>query len=167
VVGRVNWNKTLVDGHYEITNPTRVTCQGPAPETAREPSQQKTVAAVAAPPVVGAELARPPNPPQGTRTWVGRYEDSRGAGEVTLTLLRGESTVSGSWKLRTGGGGPVTGLVEGGGRRLQLRMENIAPECPGLFDAVAEVADTALTATYRGNDCQGAVTSGRLDLHVQ
>jgi hypothetical protein len=26
--------------------------------------------------------------------WVGRYQDSRGAGDMTLELMRGESTVS-------------------------------------------------------------------------
>jgi hypothetical protein len=75
--------------------------------------------------------------------------------------------MSGTWKFRTGGSGPITGLIEAGGRRVQLRMENIAPECPGTFDGSAEISDTAMMATYRGKDCVGAVTDGKLELRPQ
>ena len=81
--------------------------------------------------------------------------------------MRGESTVSGTWKMRTGGGGPVTGIVEPNAGRVQLRLENIAAECPGLLEGSAEIADTTFTATYHGHDCQGPVTGGRLELHPQ
>jgi len=47
---------------------------------------------------------------------------------------------------------------------MQLRMENIAPECPGTFEGAGELDDTSLVATYRGNDCEGAVTEGKLEL---
>ena len=79
--------------------------------------------------------------------------------------MRGESAVSGTWQLRTGGGGPLTGTLEAGGRRLQLRMENTAPECPGLVEGWMEISDTTLIGTYHGQDCQGPVSNGRLELH--
>ena len=97
----------------------------------------------------------------------GLIDQTRGAGDVTFTLVRGESTVSGTWKLRTGGGGPITGLLDETGRQMQLRMENIAPECPGIFEGSAELNDTSMVATYRGRDCEGTVTSGRLELRPQ
>jgi len=100
----------------------------------------------------------------GSASWVGRYQDSRGVGDIVISLVRGESTVSGTWRLRTGGGGPVTGTIEAGGRRLQLRMENTSPECPGLLEAWMEITETALVGTYHGKDCDGSVSNGRLEL---
>jgi hypothetical protein len=101
----------------------------------------------------------------GAGMWIGRYQDSRGSGDITVSLVRGESTVSGTWQLRTGGGGPLTGVPEAGGRRLQLRMENTARECPGLFEGWMEIGETALVGTYHGKDCEGPVSDGRLELH--
>jgi hypothetical protein len=178
VVGKLIWNRALVDGHFEINNPSSVTCR-PEPRalaSGTQPSQPAQMAPQPPPaqpaPVQPAPPART-EPPRaqaravGSSVWVGRYQDSRGAGDVSFTLVRGESTVSGTWKLRTGGGGPVTGVVEAGGRRMQLRMENIAPECPGLLEGSAEITDTNIVATYRGKDCEGAVTGGRLELRLQ
>lgn len=167
VVGTLIWNKALVDGHYEINDPSSVTClavAGAAPDTPARPE--------AAPPLQTGRPARQELPRGqarvvGSSVWVGRYTDNRGAGDVTFTLMRGESTVAGTWKLRTGGGGPVTGTVEPGGRRVLLRMENIAPECPGTFEGSAEITDTALVATYHGKDCEGQVMGGRLELRPQ
>lgn len=101
----------------------------------------------------------------GAAMWVGRYQDSRGSGDIAISLVRGESTVSGTWQLRTGGGGPLTGVPEPGGQRLQLRMENTARECPGLFEGWMEIGEKALVATYQGKDCEGPVSNGRLELH--
>jgi hypothetical protein len=103
----------------------------------------------------------------GSGVWSGRYQDSRGAGQVTFSLVRGVSTVSGTWKLRTGGGGPVTGVVETGGQRWQLRMENTAPECPAVFEGSMEIGQGVLTGTYHGRDCEGPVTDGRLELRLR
>lgn len=100
----------------------------------------------------------------GATLWIGRYQDSRGSGEVTFSLVHGTTTVSGTWRLRTGGGGPVTGVAEAGGHRLQLRMENTAPECPAILEGSAETTDTTLTGSYRGKDCEGPVADGRLEL---
>ncbi len=202
VVGKLIWNKSLVDGHYEINSPSTVTCLPEArvatsaspPQPADQPAQpalaaqsapasQSTSAASSAPavpqqgigeqaPAQTAPLAktaplRAPARTLGPSVWVGRYQDSRGAGDVTFTLVRGASTVSGTWKLRTGGGGPITGLLDETGRRMQLRLENIAPECPGIFEGSAELSDTSMVGTYRGKDCEGAVTGGTLELRPQ
>jgi hypothetical protein len=103
----------------------------------------------------------------GGGVWSGRYQDSRGDGQVTFSLVRGASTVSGTWKLRTGGGGPVTGVVETGGQRWQLRMENTAPECPAVYEGSMEISQTGLVGTYHGRDCEGPVTDGRLELRAK
>lgn len=188
VVGKLVWNKTLVEGHYEITDPSSVTCRSaalqatnvPAPSVGPEATNASTtsIAAKAASESTphDSRLLVPPAPAQPPRTqarvigpsvWVGRYQDSRGVGDVTFTLLRGESTVSGTWKLRTGGGGPITGVLEAGGHRMQFRMENIAPECPGMLEGSSDITETTLVAIYRGKDCEGSVTDGRLELRVQ
>jgi hypothetical protein len=101
----------------------------------------------------------------GAAVWVGRYKDSRGEGELTLSLVRGGSTISGTWQLRTGGGGPITGMLEANGKRFQLRMESSSPDCPGVFEGWAEISETVFTGTYRGSDCEGPVSDGKLELH--
>jgi hypothetical protein len=131
------------------------------------PERREAAPPVQAMPPAGTELSRVQAKAVGSRVWVGRYTDNRGTGDVTFTLMRGESIVSGTWTLRTGGGGPVTGIVEPGGRQVQFRMENIAAECPGTLEGSAEMTDTALVATYHGTDCQGPVTGGRLELRPQ
>ena len=99
--------------------------------------------------------------------WVGRYQDSRGSGDVTVSLVRGATTVSGTWKARTGGGGPITALADGSGHRLQLRMENTATGCPATFEGWAEITESTFTANYRGKDCEGPVSEGRLELRLR
>lgn len=167
VVGKLVWNRALVDGHYEINNPSKVVC---VPVAQAEP---KAAEPRALPPQLPVAPMAKPEPRRAevrgvaSRVWVGRYQDSRGAGEMTFTLVRGTSTVSGTWSLRTGGGGPVAGTLEGDGRRLQFRMENMAPECPGTFQGVADMNDSTMVGTYHGQDCQGTVTDGRVELHLQ
>jgi hypothetical protein len=95
--------------------------------------------------------------------WTGRYQDSRGGGEITMSLVHGTTTTSGTWRLRTGGGGPVS-IIGESGQRLQLRMENIGRECPGVFEGTAEFSEAMLTGTYHGKDCDGVVSDGRLEL---
>ncbi len=95
--------------------------------------------------------------------WSGRYQDSRGGGEIAMALVRGTTTTSGTWRLRTGGGGPVS-IIGEKGQRLQLRMENIGRECPGVFEGTAEFSEATLTGIYHGKDCDGAVSDGRLEL---
>jgi hypothetical protein len=168
VVGTLIWNKALVDGHFEINDPSSVVCRATAPVATKETAQRQPAPAVPRPgSPAGAESPPAQIKAVGSSVWIGRYHDSRGVGDVILTLVRGESTVSGTWKLRTGGGGPLTGLLEPGGLRMLLRMENIAPECPGTFEGSADVTDTTLVATYHGKDCQGGVTEGRLELRKQ
>jgi len=117
-------------------------------------------------PAAPAATGSPPPPSfAGATVWVGRYIDSRGTGDVTLSLVRGGSTVSGTWRLRTGGGGPVTGILEASGKRFQLRLENSAANCPGVFEGWAEISETAFTGIYQGKDCEGPVSDGRLELY--
>ena len=169
VVGTLSVSSKLMGSVYQIIDPTSVKClttTRSGPSAAEQP--------VTAPPVQVAPPARaeapradassPPPKALGPSAWVGRYTDNRGTGEITFTLMRGESTVSGTWKMRTGGGGPVTGLVESSGGRVQLRLENIAADCPGLLEGSAEITDSTFTATYQGRDCQGEVTGGRLEM---
>lgn len=125
-------------------------------EPASESTQTSSAPAKASPPVV-AKAA-------GASVWVGRYRDSRGEGDVTFSLVRGESTMAGTWTLRTGGGGPLTGVVEAGGQRWRTLMENTAPECPAVFEGWMEMSQTGLVGTYHGRDCEGPVTDGRLEL---
>jgi hypothetical protein len=166
VAGTLSVSTKLIGSYYQINDPTSVTCltvarAGPAPErpAAAAPTQAE--------PAGRAEAPRPQARALGSSAWIGRYTDNRGTGDITVTLMRGESTVSGTWKMRTGGGGPLTGTVEPNAGRLLLRLENIAPECPGLLEGSAEITVTTLTATYQGRDCQGPVTSGRLELRPQ
>jgi hypothetical protein len=172
VAGTLSVSSKLIGSYYQINDPTSVTCLTVAragPSAAEQPAAAPPVQAG---PTPRAEAPRADTPRAqaralGPSAWVGRYADSRGTGDVTVTLMRGESTVSGTWKMRTGGGGPVTGTVDPNVGRVLLRLENIAAECPGLLEGSAEITDTTFTATYNGRDCQGPVTGGRLELRPQ
>ena len=169
VVGTLSMSSKLMGSVYQIIDPTSVRCLTTAARSEPSAAERPAVTPVQVTPPARAEVPRAeaPSPPAkalGPSAWVGRYTDSRGTGEITFTLMRGESTVSGTWKMRTGGGGPVTGLAESSGGRIALRLENIAADCPGLLEGSAELTDTTFTATYHGHDCQGEVTGGRLEL---
>lgn len=172
VAGTLSMSTKLIGSYYQIDDPTSVTCLTVAragPSAAERPA---TAPPVQTGPAARAEAPRAEAPSAqaralGSSAWVGRYTDNRGTGDITFTLMRGQSTVSGTWKMRTGGGGPVTGVVEPNAGRVVLRLENIAAECPGLLEGSAEITDTTFTATYHGKDCQGQVTGGRLELRPQ
>lgn len=102
----------------------------------------------------------------GTEVWVGRYRDSRGGGEIALSLVRRTATLYGVWQLRTGGGGPVQGTVGEDGT-LSFRMDNAAPECPGTFQGQATVEKDVLRGVYEGKDCEGKVSGGSLELGLR
>ncbi len=119
-------------------------------------------------------VARPPEPVRPSSSdassptvWVGRYRDSRGEGEITFAFTQAGAALSGAWKLRTGGGGPLTGIVEADGRRLRFRMEDAASECRGAFEGWAELSEAAMIGAYHGKDCQGVVSDGRIDLRLR
>ena len=100
----------------------------------------------------------------GTSVWVGRYRDSRGDGEIIFSLVRREAALSAIWKLRTGGGGPFNTTAATDSGKLTFRMENTAPECPGTFEGWVEIGEATMIGAYHGNDCEGVVSDGRLDL---
>jgi hypothetical protein len=167
VVGKLVWNRALVDGHYEINNPSKVVCVPVASAETKAAQAHQAPPPAPVPPATKTEPRRAEARGVASSVWVGRYQDSRGAGDVTFTLVRGTTTLSGTWRLRTGGGGPLAGSIEGAGRRLEFRMENMAPECPGTFQGTADLSDVKLAGTYHGQDCEGAVTDGRLELRLQ
>ena len=102
----------------------------------------------------------------GTEVWVGRYQDSRGGGEIALSLVRRAATLYGVWQLRTGGGGLVQGTVGEDGT-LSFKMDSAAPECPGTFQGQATVEKDVLRGVYEGKDCEGKVSDGSLELGLR
>lgn len=142
----------------------------PSPAKAAPPGQTSPQAQVRLPP----QASLPPSGsspggamPTGASLWVGRYRDNRGEGDITFSLVRGETTVSGTWRLRTGGGGPIAGIVEADKQRFQLRMENIGPECPARLEGSAEFRGSTLVGNYQGRDCEGPISGGRFELHAK
>lgn len=116
-------------------------------------------------------VARPlePVPPSSSEAssptvWVGRYRDSRGEGEITFSFVQAGVMLSGTWMLRTGGGGPLNARVEADGRRLTFRMDSATSGCPGTFEGWAEVGEGTMIGAYHGKDCEGTVSDGRIDL---
>ena len=99
----------------------------------------------------------------GSEVWMGWYRDSRGGGEIALSLVRRAAGLYGIWQLRTGGGGLIQGTVGENGT-LSFRMDNGAPECPGTFEGQATVEKDVLRGAYEGKDCGGKVSDGRLEL---
>lgn len=100
-----------------------------------------------------------------TGVWTGRCRDSRGEGELTFSLVQTASGFSGTWRIRTGGGGSVVGRVER--ERTVLHMENTAPGCPGAFEGWTTSDGTKLVGAYHGKDCEGLVSDGWFELHAK
>lgn len=102
-----------------------------------------------------------------TEVWVGRYQDSRREGEIELSLVRRAATLYGVWQLETGEGGPVRASIWEDGETFAFRMENTAPECPALYRGVGKLGEKSIFGHYRGKDCEGKVSDGRLDLELR
>lgn len=96
--------------------------------------------------------------------WVGRYRDSRGEGEIAITLTQDGSARGGTWRLRTGGSGTFAGTLATDGRTLSFLMRGGDRECLATLEGIAEYAGDRIIGSYRGIDCHGAVEDGRLDL---
>lgn len=94
----------------------------------------------------------------------GRYEDSRGSGELVVQLRRVGSQLDGFWQLRTGGDGVLTGSLAEGGTRARVQLASQGGNCLVLLDGVGEISGNTWTATYSGRDCQGAISNGRFSL---
>ena len=103
-------------------------------------------------------------PPPVRDQWVGRYEDSRGTGDLVIQLRRTASKLEGVWRLRTGGDGTLTGSAAEGGPTVRFQLAGDGGSCLVLLDGVGEIAGNKWTATYTGRDCQGPVTDGRFTL---
>ncbi len=116
------------------------------------------------PPAPSAPAPSSPLQTSNPTVWVGRYRDSRGEGEITFSFVQSGAGLSGTWKLRTGGGGPLKATVEAGGGRLTFQLEHGSPDCAGAFEGWAEVSEEAMVGAYHGSDCEGAVSDGRIDL---
>ncbi len=102
-----------------------------------------------------------------TEVWVGRYQDSRGEGEIEFSLVRRAATLYGVWQLGTGEGGPVKASIWEDGETFAFRMENTAPECPGLYRGVGKLGKKTIFGHYQGKDCEGKVSDGRLELGLK
>jgi hypothetical protein len=96
--------------------------------------------------------------------WIGRYRDTRGEGEVALTLTQDGSHRGGTWRLRTGGTGTFAGALGSDGRTLSFSMRGGDRQCLATLEGIAEYAGERIIGSYRGTDCHGAVEDGRLDL---
>lgn len=102
-----------------------------------------------------------------TEVWVGRYQDSRREGEIELSLVRRAATLYGVWQLGTGEGGPVKASIWEDGETFAFQMEKTAPECPGLYRGVGKLGKKTIYGHYRGKDCEGKVSDGRLELALR
>ncbi len=115
-------------------------------------------------PVVPALGLGPEGPPPQRDQWIGRYEDSRGGGDMTVQLRRTGDRVEGIWQLRTGGDGVLTGTLVAGTSIVKFQLASQGASCFVLIEAVGEIKENVWTATYSGRDCQGAISNGRFSL---
>lgn len=139
------------------------------PREQERPAQPRPEAP--APPEASARRSSAPShevQPRGeplTRSeWTGRYRDTRGEGEIALTLTQDGSALGGTWRLRTGGSGTFAGIVSPDGRTLSFSMRSGDRECPVILGGTAEYVEDRIRGAHQGTDCHGAVGDGRLDL---
>ena len=115
---------------------------------------------------LGPTFARSEGPPSVRDQWIGRYEDSRGSGELTIQVRRSGPTLEGVWQLRSGGDGTISGTVSGDGSGVRFQMRNREANCVVVLDGVGAMTTTTWTATYDGIDCWGRVGNGRFTLSL-
>lgn len=116
---------------------------------------------------LGAGARAGGGPPPVRDQWAGRYDDSRGSGEMVIQLRRSGTQLEGVWQLRTGGDGVLTGSVLEGGSRVRFQLANQGGTCLVLLDGAGEISVSTWTATYSGRDCQGTISNGRFSLSKQ
>lgn len=115
-------------------------------------------------PVYLGSGGRTEGPPSARDQWVGRYEDSRGSGELIVQLRRTGAQLEGVWQLRTGGDGVLTGSLVESGTGVKFQLASQGGTCLVLLHGVGEISGNTWTATYTGRDCQGAISHGRFSL---
>lgn len=113
-------------------------------------------------PVAPALGVRPPGPMADSQAWIGRYEDSRGAGDLAVEMRLVGSEVEGTFQLRTGGEGVLTGTLAESS--IRFKFESRGGTCPAILEGSGTFKEGTWTATYAGRDCQGQITGGRLSL---
>ena len=109
--------------------------------------------------VIGSE-----GPPPQRDQWIGRYEDTRGSGELVVQFRRTAGGVEGIWQLRTGGDGVLTGTRVPNTSIVKFTLASQDAACFVLLEGVGELTADRWTATYSGRDCQGTVSNGRFSL---
>ena len=139
------------------------------PRVKEGPAQPRSVAPAAAGasarvPSQPSRDLQPPDEPPTRSEWIGRYRDSRGEGEIALTLTQDGSAHGGTWRLRTGGSGTFAGILAADGPQLSFSMRGGDRECAATLEGIAEYAGNRISGSYRGTDCHGVVADGRLDL---
>lgn len=135
--------------------------EGPAQSRREAPAPAEASARGSSAP---SHEVQPRGEPPTRSEWTGRYRDTRGEGEVALSLTQDGSARGGTWRLRTGGSGTFAGIVSPDGRTLSFSMRGGDQECVATLEGIAEYAGNRISGSYRGTDCHGAVGDGRLDL---
>jgi hypothetical protein len=108
--------------------------------------------------------AKDSGPPAARDQWAGRYEDSRGSGELVVQLRRTGGGIEGVWQLRTGGGGVVSGTVVPNTAVVKFQLTTQDTTCFALLEGAGELTAERWTATYGGRDCRGEITNGHFSL---
>ncbi len=88
---------------------------------------------------------QPPGEPLTRSEWIGRYRDSRGEGEIALTLTQDGSACGGTWRLRTGGSGTFAGTLAADGRLPTKGIEFLIAEEMRAGNVRGEYAAADLT----------------------
>ena len=155
-------------GSGELHSPARGVPGSSVPALGLPRAEERSAQPRGEAPAPAEASARAPSQPgrelQSRSEWIGWYRDSRGEGEIALTLTQDESAHGGTWRLRTGGSGTFAGIVSPDGRTLSFSMRGGDRECVATLEGIAEYAGDRIIGSYRGTDCRGAVAGGRLDL---
>jgi len=85
VVGKLIWNKALVDGHFEINEPSSVTCLAAAPAPTKTPEPREISSHAQTAPPARTEPPRAQARAIGSSVWVGA---TRTAAERATSLSR-------------------------------------------------------------------------------
>ncbi len=96
-------------------------------------------------------------------SWASTFADQIMSGKVYFNLVQSQDgMVAGTYTSSEGGGGTISGRLEGKALRFELRQS--IKDCPGSFRGVAAMEGDKGVGTYSGSDCQGDHGTGTVTL---
>jgi len=96
-----------------------------------------------------------------TRTYQGMidvtYKGAKSEQQITLTIDQNGNELKVNYNTGSGGQGKGTGALNSTGTESSMSLQSTLTSCPGSYEASFKFADDALSFSFKGQDCAGAM----------